>query len=140
MTRKDSTPDALLIVADEMGDLWRIFPDGSCWPIRSEDDLDEVDNILALPHGSKHKPAGDRWRRIRYERCAECDGEREVPELGDDGEPELEFDYDVDEDTGMTVRRGYPKFVACEECRAQGWTLDWTDEFVRAADAAKVAA
>lgn len=130
----------LVIICDDAGDLWRAFPDGTFWPIPSEDDLDDVDRILNLPHGSMREPAGDRWRRIRYSKCGECDGAGEVPKLGDDGEPEYERDYEIDEETGRPYYNSFPVYEACEDCRAQGWTWDWTDEFVVAADAAKVAA
>lgn len=140
MNPKGSTPDDMLIVADTGGDLWRVFQDGTVRMIRSEDDLDDVNYILGLPSGSKRKPAGDRWRRIRYSKCGECDGAGEVPKLGDDGEPEFERDYEIDEETGRPYYNSFPVYEACEDCRAQGWTWDWTDELVVAADAAKVAA
>jgi len=135
------TPADLLLICDDAGDLWRVFPGGKFWPIRSEDDLGDVDRISNLPpEGSMRSPAGDLWRRIRYVKCRECDGDGDVPEIGNDGEPVYEIDYETDEETGAPIKCGCQSFVTCDDCRGEGWLYTWTDEFVRAVDVAKEAA
>jgi len=136
-----ASPADLLVICDDAGDLYRIFADGKCWPIPSEDDLSDVDRILNLPpEGSMHEPAGDSWRRIRFIECPECAGEGDVQKLGNNGEPVIDYEWEVDEETGRYYKQSCAATETCEQCGGSGWRYTWTDEFVKAEDVAKEAA
>lgn len=67
---------SLLVVVDEGGGLFRLFPDGTAAEIESEDDLRDFEKILALRStpGAVDRVQGSRLELIAWTRCTECGG------------------------------------------------------------------
>lgn len=121
------TPEALLIIADEFGDLWRVWPNVGVWPIRSHAAASDWDRLRDWRQIADLEPAmslvvgmaGTRWTRIRYARCLECEGSGEFRGA-----------VVVTDADSHNVEYGHPP---CEWCRGEGWTPEWA-ESVHAAD------
>lgn len=132
--------EQLLVAIDVEGGLFRIFPDGRAREIDNEDDLRDIETILALEpiDGHADRIRGGALELIAWQVCRECDGTgvyRGVCVCRED------FDEDLGHRT-LSVERPWhpsdpvrwPEFVddqehecGCVECRETGLVYTYTD-------------
>lgn len=113
-----------LVICDERGCLWRLWPGIGAWPIEHEDELRNLAAIRALKPSMAmlaelEITGGARWRLIGWEACPDCGGqgwsEADAVTVG-------EWEIDEEGRSYATTAREYPD---CALCCGSGWAYTW---------------
>lgn len=116
------TPADLLVISDEMGDLFRVWPNVGVWPIHSWDHLCDWRGVVDMRPSMALvlRVNGDIWTRIRFRECGHCDA------TGKD----ITTVEVQDADAHGNVEYGHPD---CDWCNGEGWVPEYAEQVTRQA-------